>query len=281
MPRFDIPTWQMILNAVHELGGCSTPARIIEEVLKHYPEANVGTIRSQIRYCTVNANSRVDSPQNQSARDHRKPIDVLYQNKNGEYELYTPTRHGLWGINRDSDGVFSVYLVRKPEECTGEMDSLNDFGQGVALEGNEQQSTDFNEMLGEFQRESQLRDFLAASIRNTNFKGRRLELYQDSMGRNGLEYQTPAGRIDILAVDSGGNYVVFELKLSRGRDCALGQLQRYMGWIRRNLAGDKAVSGIIVADLIDQNLRYAASEAQNIELYEYKVSFTFDEVGLD
>jgi RecB family endonuclease NucS len=44
-----------------------------------------------------------------------------------------------------------------------------------------------------------------------------------------------SGRIDVLAVDSENKYVVIELKLSRGRSKALGQLNYYMGWVDEHL----------------------------------------------
>lgn len=41
---------------------------------------------------------------------------------------------------------------------------------------------------------------------------------------DGVEYQTDAGRIDILANDAQGNPVVIELKAGKAKDNALGQL---------------------------------------------------------
>lgn len=46
---------------------------------------------------------------------------------------------------------------------------------------------------------------------------------------DGVEHQTEAGRIDILARDSSGTLVVIELKAGKARDAALGQLLGYMG----------------------------------------------------
>src|SRR5438105_7741018 len=46
---------------------------------------------------------------------------------------------------------------------------------------------------------------------------------------NGVEYQTEAGRIDLLAKDENGHLVVIELKAGKAKDNALGQLLGYMG----------------------------------------------------
>ncbi|MED1949908.1 endonuclease NucS domain-containing protein [Brevibacillus centrosporus] len=60
------------------------------------------------------------------------------------------------------------------------------------------------------------------------------------------------GRIDILTIDQDDNFVVFELKLNKGMDSAMGQLLRYMGWVKSELAPDKEVLGVIVAGEIDE-----------------------------
>ena len=65
-----------------------------------------------------------------------------------------------------------------------------------------------------------------------------------------------AGRMDILARDREGNYVVIELKRDMASDEALGQLLRYVGWTRRHLAGD-AVRGYVIGDEIDKHMEYA------------------------
>lgn len=100
--------------------------------------------------------------------------------------------------------------------------------------------------------ETQLRDFLAHNIRSIRIGGRSLRLYSDTAGRGGVEYPTAVGPIDILAVNDADRFVVFELKLERGPDRALGQLARYMGWVRAHLSPDVDVSGVIVARTIDE-----------------------------
>ena len=121
--------------------------------------------------------------------------------------------------------------------------------------------------------EYQLRDFIAQNLTAINVAGRRLRLFVDSTGRDGVEYPTAVGPIDILALDPSGNFVVFELKRARSPDQAIGQLARYMGWVKQTIGKGKEVVGVIVAKEITTNLRYAVSVLPNVMLFEYEVSF--------
>jgi hypothetical protein len=98
-------------------------------------------------------------------------------------------------------------------------------------------------------------------------------LYTDDQLRKGIEYPTEVGPVDILAVDEQGNFIVFELKLTRGPDKTIGQLLRYMGWIKANLAKDRDVYGVIVAKDVHEKLRYAALLVPSVSLLEYEVDF--------
>lgn len=53
---------------------------------------------------------------------------------------------------------------------------------------------------------------------------------------SGIEFPVGSRFIDILAIDSNNDYVVIELKVSRGYDRVIGQILRYMAWIRKNHA---------------------------------------------
>ena len=80
------------------------------------------------------------------------------------------------------------------------------------------------------------------------------------------QYETvDAGRLDILARDSHGNYVVVELKRDMANDKALGQLLRYMGWVRMNLVVNSEVRGYVVGDEIDEGLIYATLAHDTID----------------
>ena len=88
------------------------------------------------------------------------------------------------------------------------------------------------------------------------------------------QYSTGSGPLDILAISKDKNeFLVIELKKGRASDVVLGQIQRYMGHIKNNLAGGKDVKGLIIALEDDKNLRDALSVAPNIRFMKYEVSF--------
>jgi endonuclease len=125
-----------------------------------------------------------------------------------------------------------------------------------------------------FELEAQLQDFIAYNIQPIPINDKRLPLYVDpASGTKGIELQTPVGRIDVLATDADGGFVVFELKRGRAPDQAIGQLARYMGWLKKTIARDREVHGVIVAREINETLRYSVAAVPNVSLYEYKVRF--------
>ena len=129
-----------------------------------------------------------------------------------------------------------------------------------------------------FELEFQLRDFIAHNLSSIKVQGKKLKLYVDASGRNGIEYPTAVGPIDILAIDDNGEFVAFELKRANSADKAIGQLARYMGWLRQTIGKDSPVNGVIVAKEISENLRYAVCVVPNVSLFEYEVSFSLKPV---
>ena len=130
----------------------------------------------------------------------------------------------------------------------------------------------------EFTLEYQLRDFLSQNLEVITVEGKKLSLYVDATDRDGVEYPTDVGRIDILAVDETGAFVVFELKRAHSPDRAIGQLSRYMGWVKHTIGKGQQVRGVIVAKTISQNLRYAATVIPDVSLFEYEVRFTLNAI---
>jgi len=93
--------WQMVREAVENLGGRASYKDIIGYVKGKYGDVNENTIRCQIIICTVNHPSRIHYPENNKPRDcstlsHR--CDFLFSIGKGEVVLYDPKKHGKWSI---------------------------------------------------------------------------------------------------------------------------------------------------------------------------------------
>ena len=96
---------------------------------------------------------------------------------------------------------------------------------------------------------------------------------------NGIEYQTDAGRIDILATDKASDFVVIELKAGKAKDNALGQLLGYMGCISTSAEfKNRPVRGILIASNFEQRVIYAARGLSNLKLVKYQLSFDLQEI---
>ncbi len=104
-----------------------------------------------------------------------------------------------------------------------------------------------------------------------------LKIYSGD-GKNGRQYSTDVGRIDLLAVDKTGSFVVIELKVGKAIDHVIGQILGYMSYIRKNLANEREVRGIIVADDFDERLKYAVTEIPRLKLKKYLARFEFEDI---
>ena len=84
------------------------------------------------------------------------------------------------------------------------------------------------------------------------------------------QLSTPAGRMDLLCVGADGYYVVVELKRTQGTNQVVGQILRYVGWVREAY-NTKKVLGIIVVARKDSLLSYAVIAVPNIVVKEFKL----------
>lgn len=117
--------------------------------------------------------------------------------------------------------------------------------------------------------EKRLEDDLEA---NFEIIGKQLKVPVEFIGR---QYETTVGPIDILLKQKSGPYIVVELKKGRTADRVFGQLSRYMGWVKRNLADGKPVRGVVVAAEIDDKLIHARdAHDTDISLIEYRAGMT-------
>ncbi|TWD55690.1 uncharacterized protein DUF91 [Agrobacterium vitis] len=89
----------------------------------------------------------------------------------------------------------------------------------------------------------------------------------------GTEKTVPSGRIDVLAKDKSGSWVVIELKAVKAPRDAVAQLLAYMGDILDETGGP--VRGILVAPEFDAKAVAAAKVVPSLLLKTYRFSFTF------
>lgn len=132
-----------------------------------------------------------------------------------------------------------------------------------------------------FSLERHLQEFLRDNWDRTEL-GRDWAVYEEPDDpERGYEYPTDVGRIDILARHrSKPEWLVIELKRNQTADATVGQVLRYMGWVRQHLAkpGD-SVRGLIIARQVDHGLLYALSAVPNIDLRRYEVTFSLHPVA--
>ncbi len=84
------------------------------------------------------------------------------------------------------------------------------------------------------------------------------------------QLSTSAGRLDLLCRDTNGSLVVVELKRMQGTDRVVGQIARYMGWLKETYPTEK-VRGIIVVAKKDQALSYAIKAVPDVQVKEFKL----------
>ena len=89
------------------------------------------------------------------------------------------------------------------------------------------------------------------------------------------QFRTDTGAIDIFALSKDkSHYLVIELKKGRESDKVVGQIQRYMGYIKAEIAKpNQEVKGLIVALEDDLRLQRALIAAPNIDFRRYEISF--------
>ena len=123
--------------------------------------------------------------------------------------------------------------------------------------------------------ERYLQEFLRDNWAQTEI-GHEWTLYEEEGDPDaGFEYPVSVGYIDLLAHHkTEDRWLVVELKRGQTGDQTVGQVLRYMGAIRRELAEDgDTVEGLIIAHGSNDKLRYAAAEVPSIDLKLYDVEF--------
>ncbi len=125
-----------------------------------------------------------------------------------------------------------------------------------------------------FAMEKHLEDFLVQNWTQTEL-GKEYDIYEEDGERVGQQYATDTGPLDILAVSKDKKrLLVVELKKGRASDAVVGQVLRYMGYVKEELAEDgQEVCGAIIALEDDQRIRRALVMVPSVVFYRYQISF--------
>lgn len=85
----------------------------------------------------------------------------------------------------------------------------------------------------------------------------------------GRQFSTHIGPIDILCIDKKTKeYVICELKRGQTSDETVGQLLRYMGWVKKHLElSDKNVRGILVGSEFNEKIDYSLLGIQSENIF--------------
>lgn len=255
------PIWELVRDAAKHIDGEMSYAAIKQRVWETYPDVNSSTLTCQIIVCSVNHPSRIHYPENKKPRVCISKYDFLFNSGRGRVVLYDPDKHGQWEIAEEGGQL----KVRMTQEATTDLAFTQETGEDEE---------------GGFALESHLRDYLAKHLPAVDTGGPTLKLFVSADGRDGVDFQNDVGAIDILATSSGGDFYVFELKLGRGPDAALGQILRYMGWVEQHLCQGKKVFGVVVAADISPKLKYAATQVPQVRLMEYELKVSLKPVKL-
>jgi len=233
----------MIDSLLTQPGQVISKDQVLKWFAEKYPKIKLGTISAHLIRFSTNAPSRL----HYSARPGEE--DLLFQVDGSHFRRYDPTN--------DPAPIHDASQVSRR-------------GKPPIEEGEEPEEAN------EFAYESDLRDFLA---KNLSILQHGLRLYEEE-GITGVEFPAGGRYIDILAVTKENDYVVIELKVSRGYDRVVGQLLRYMAWIAKNQAESaQKVRGIIVAREITTDLLLACSKVPDVELFEYQLSVSLKKVS--
>jgi restriction system protein len=125
-----------------------------------------------------------------------------------------------------------------------------------------------------FALEEHLEAFLVQNWTHTEL-GKEYDVYEEGGELLGQQYETDTGKIDILAISKNRKQLlVLELKKGRASDVVVGQVLRYMGYVKDELAEEgQTVQGVIIAHEDDQRIRRALAMVPSIAFYRYQVGF--------
>src|ERR1019366_2662035 len=249
MAIYEKPTKTLMLEFVKE---SLKPGQIFEKkqavnwFKQHYPNIRPTTVQMHVEGMAINSKVRKHHPSIRPGSGH----DLFFKIGPGEFRLLDPANDGQ-PIYREKSEASS------PQDVVEEDDAEDTEDASEAPIGSK-----------EFAFERDLRNYLS---KNLTAIEPGLKVFQEEEF-SGIEYPVGGRYIDILATDAKGGYVVVELKVSRGYERVVGQILRYMAWVKKHLASGQSVRGIIVANEVTEDLRLAASLIPDLQLFEYSIS---------
>lgn len=99
---------------------------------------------------------------------------------------------------------------------------------------------------------------------------------EEQIPKNGQYDTQTVGIMDMLCIDTKGNFTVIEIK-RRATDKTIGQILRYMGWTKEELCKDgQKVTGIIVAERKDIQLEMAMKMIPNVKFMKLGLKITLE-----
>jgi len=122
-----------------------------------------------------------------------------------------------------------------------------------------------------FESEASLQDYLSNNWGELPFF-KNWEIYTPNLFSKGKFNTNEIGEMDFLARHkTEPKWLVIELKKDQSSDATVGQILRYMGWVRKNLAEKRyTVEGVIVAGSEDDKIQYALICIDNVTLKIYQ-----------
>jgi hypothetical protein len=252
MSIYEKPTKTLMLDFTKEnlkAGQVFEKKNAVDWFKARYPDIRPTTVQMHVEGMAVNSTVRKHHPNIKPGSGH----DLFYK--------VGPGRFRLWDRLSDSAPLYREHMSNSSSS------PIHDDART--------ETDDYSEGSQEFAFERDLRNYLS---KNLSAIEPGLTIYQDEEF-SGIEFPVGGRFIDILAVDARGSYVVIELKVSRGYDRVVGQILRYMAWVKNHIASDKPVRGIIVANDVSEDLHLAASLISGLELFEYSISMKLTPVN--
>jgi restriction system protein len=191
-----------------------------------------------------------------------------------------PHRRPVRWLDQKIDRQDMSSALRNSTGSIGTTSSVDRFADEIEqlIEGKRQPVIVANDVTIEdpaiFVLEKHLEDFLVANWSQTDL-GIEYDIFQEDGELRGQQYPTDTGNMDILAISKDKTkLLVVELKKGRASDAVVGQIQRYMGYVKEELAEEhQSVEGVIIALDDDLRIRRALAVTNNIRFLKYQISF--------